>query len=70
MKGLEGEQGIGLADFLRLYTRPWKIVSFSPEKFPRIQFCVQVAVTTPQRENFRENGTGDKGQDYKIQGDK
>lgn len=47
-----------------------RIVSFSPEKFSRIQFCVQVAVTTPKRENSRGSGTGDKGQDYKIQGDK
>lgn len=54
---------------MRLYTRPWKIVSFSPEKFQRIQFCVQVAVTTPKRENSRGEvvpETKDKITRYKV----
>ena len=47
------EKNISLADFLCLDIRLRNIVSFSPEKFQRIQFCVQVAVTTPKRENSR-----------------
>ena len=64
-KTRQREKCIFLADFLCLDTRLRNIVSFSPEKHQRIQFCVQVAVTIPKRENSRESGTGDNGQNDK-----